>query len=97
MPGWPALSAVEQRYILCLAKKSDLGMFYTAHNRITIFQHKTVTHFFFGSGHGLGMGKAILSPKRIKKIPLLKDIHSRNTLENMVLGKYDLMTQISVS
>ncbi|MCP4989296.1 MAG: hypothetical protein GY928_25530 [Colwellia sp.] len=67
VPGRPVVSAVEQGYVLCLVKKSDFGLFYAAHSRITIFQHKTVTHLFFGSGHGLGMGKAILSKTRIKK------------------------------
>ncbi len=96
VPGWPALSAVEQRYVLCLVKKNDFGMFYAAHSRISIFDHNTVTHFLFGSGHGLGLSKAILSKMRIKKLTLLKDLCSKNRLENMVLRKYDLMTQISM-
>ncbi len=96
VPGRPVVSAVEQGYVLCLVKKSDFGPFYAAHNRISIFEHNTVTHFFFAQGYGLGMGKAILSKTRIKKMPLLKDSCSKNRLENMVLRKYDLMTQISM-
>ncbi len=41
-------------------RKSDFGMFYPAHNRVSIFERNTVTHLYFVSGHGLRMGKAIL-------------------------------------